>query len=125
MVWSSQAITQSFGSNKLKRSDNWVALSKLSIHYTRKNIKKPCKNNKFKTSAPTWNEEFELPDRSHSVSDIRDYFKCILKEHDKVTDNRSIMINVNNIENRITFKIKTEYYLELLMPKHNEITRKQ
>ena len=59
------------------------------------------------------------------MSDIRDYLKCILKEHDKVTDNRSIMINVNNIEYRITFEIKTEYYLQLLIPKHNEITRKQ
>ena len=52
---------------KLKRSDKYVALSNLSIYYTWKNIKKSNKNNKFKISAPTWNEEFELPDGSYSA----------------------------------------------------------
>ena len=63
-------------SNKinLKRSDKYVALSNLSIYYTWKNIKKSCKNNKFKISGPTWNEEFELSDVSYSVPDIQDYF---------------------------------------------------
>ena len=51
-------------------SDKYVALSNLSIYYTWKNIKKSYKNNKFKISAPTWNEQFELPDGSYSVSDI-------------------------------------------------------
>ena len=37
------------------------------------------KNNKFKISAPTWNEKVELPDKSYSVSDIQDYFKYIIK----------------------------------------------
>ena len=63
----------------LKRSDKYVAISNLSIYDTWKNIKKSYKNNKFKISAPTWNEEFELPDGSYSVSDIQDYFKYILK----------------------------------------------
>ena len=63
----------------LSRSDKYVALSNLSIYYTWKNIKKSYKNNNFKTLDPTWNEEFELPDGSYSVSDIQDYFKCILK----------------------------------------------
>ena len=40
-------------------------------------IKKSYKNNKFKISALTWNEEFELPDGSYSVSDIQDYFEYI------------------------------------------------
>ena len=71
---------------------------------------------KFKTLAPTWNEEFELPDESYSVSDIQDYFKCILKKHEAVTDISSIMIYVNKIENRVMFKIETGYYFELLMP---------
>ena len=35
------------------------------------------KNNTFKIWAPTWNEEFELPDASYSVSDIQDYFEYI------------------------------------------------
>ena len=51
----------------LKRSDKYVALSNLNIYYTRKNIKKSCKNNKFKISALTCNEEFELPDGSYSI----------------------------------------------------------
>ena len=74
-------------------------------------MKKSYKNNKFKISALTWNEEFELSDGSYSVSNIQDYFKYILK-HETVTDNPSIMIYVNKIENRITFKIKLGYYLE-------------
>ena len=99
----------------LKRSDKYVILSNLTIYYTWKNIKKSHKNNKFKISPATWNEEFELPDRSYSVSDIQDYFEYIIK-NEIVTDNPSIMLYVNKIENRITFKIKTGYYLELLMP---------
>ena len=63
----------------LKRSDQYVALSNLSIYYTWKNIKKSYKNNKFKISAPTWNELFELPDGSYSVSDIQTYFKYIVQ----------------------------------------------
>ena len=55
---------------KVKRSDKHVALSNLSIYYAWKNIKKSYKYNKFKTSATIWNEDFELPDGSYSVSDI-------------------------------------------------------
>ena len=51
----------------LKRRDKYVTLLNLSINYTQKNMKMPYKNNKFKTSAPTWNEDFELPDGSYSV----------------------------------------------------------
>ena len=63
----------------LRRSDKYVALSNLSVYCTWKNIKRSYKNTKLKISAPTWNEEFELPDGSYSVSDIQDYFKYILK----------------------------------------------
>ena len=56
---------------KLRKSDEYVALSNLSIYYTWKNIKKSYKNNKFKISTPTWNETFELPDGSYSVSYIQ------------------------------------------------------
>ena len=76
-------------------------------------MKKSYKNNRFKISAPTWNEEFELPDGSYSVSDIQDYFEYILKKHETVTNNLSIKIHINKIESRITFKIKTGYYLEI------------
>ena len=100
----------------LKRGQKSVALSNLSIYYTWKNIKSSYNNNKFKVSTPTWNDEFELPDGSYSVSDIQDYFEYILKKHSKNVDNPSIRIYVNKIENRITFKIKNGYYLELLTP---------
>ena len=73
-------------------------------------------NNKFRISAPTWSDEFELPDGSYSISDIQDYFHYIFKKHSENVDNPSIRIYVNKIENRITFKIKNGYYLELLTP---------
>ena len=63
-----------------------------------------------------WNDEFELPDGSHSVSDIQDYFECILKIHGEDNDEPSVQIHVNKIENRITFKIKDGYTFELLTP---------
>ena len=43
-------------------------------------------NNKFKISASTWNEEFELPDGSYSVSDIQDYFEYIMKKRGEDID---------------------------------------
>ena len=91
-----------------------IALSNISMYYTWNNIKSSYNNNKFKISAPTWNEEFTLPDGSYSVSDIQDYFQYILKKHGENTDKPSIQIYVNQIENRITFKIKNGYSLELL-----------
>ena len=63
-AWGPQNLTDKIN---LKRSDKYVALSNLSIYYTWKNIKKLYKNNKFKISAPTWNDEFELPDGSYSA----------------------------------------------------------
>ena len=99
-----------------------MALSNLSIHYTWKNIKKSYKNSKSKISTPTWNEEIELPDGSYSISDIiQDYFEYILKKHGEKTVNTSIRIYTNKIENRITFKIKAGYYLELLTPETMKI----
>ena len=71
----------------LRRGQKTVALSNLSIYYTWKNIKSSYNNNKFKISAPTWNEEFELPDGSCSVSDIQDYFEYILKKHSESVAN--------------------------------------
>ena len=46
----------------LRRKDKFITLSNLSIYYTCRNVKKSYKNNKFKISTPTWNEEFELRD---------------------------------------------------------------
>ena len=84
-----------------KRSGKYVALSNLSIYYIQKNIKKSYKN-KIKILAPTWNEEFELPNGSYSASDIQDCFEYINKSQ-TVTDNPSIVIYLNKIKNRITF----------------------
>ena len=100
----------------LRRGEKIIALSNLSIYYTWKNIKSSYNNNKFKISAPTWNDKFELPDGSYSVSDIQDYFEYILKKHGENTDKTSVQIYVNKIENRVTFKIKNGYSLELLTP---------
>ena len=87
----------------LRIGKNIFALSNLSIYYTWKNIKNSYNNNKFKISAPTWNDKFELPDGSYSVSDIHDYFEYILKKHGKDIDEPSVQIYVNKIENRVTF----------------------
>ena len=63
----------------LRRKDKFIALSNISIYYTWKNIKKSCKNNRFKISTLTWNEEFELPDGSFSIPDIQNCFEYIFK----------------------------------------------
>ena len=76
----------------LRRSDKYVALSNLSIYYTWKNIKSSYNNNKFKISVPTWNDKFELPDGSYSVSDIQDYFRYILEEHGENVKNPLVKI---------------------------------
>ena len=77
-------------------------------------MKNSYNNNKFKIPASTWNEEFKLPDWPYSVSDIQDYFEYILKNHEENNNKPSIQIYVNKIENRIIFKIKDGYSLEIL-----------
>ena len=103
----------------LRIGEKVIALSNLSIYYTWKNIKSTYNDNKFKISASTWNEEFKLPDGSYPVSDIQDYFECILKMHGENTNNPSIQVYVYKIENRITFKIKNGY---TFIRRNNEIT---
>ena len=100
----------------LKNPKKNMALVNLSIYYTWKNIKSEYNNNKFKISAPTWNETFDLPDGSYSIADIQDYFEFIIKKHETLTENPPIQIYPNKIKNRIVFKIKTGYKLELLTP---------
>ena len=84
-------------------SEKTVALSNLSIYYTWKNIKSSHNNNKFKISAPTWSEKFNLPDGSYSITDIQDYFKYILKKHGENVDNPSIIIYVNKADIILNF----------------------
>ena len=80
-----------------------MALANWSIHYTWKIIKSGYKNNKFQIFAPTWNNEFDLPDGSYSKSDIQDYFDYIIKKHEA-------------IRSKIILKINTGYKLESLSP---------
>ena len=54
----------------LKNTNKKMALANLSIYYTWKNIKSEYNNNKFKISAPTRNETFDLPHGSYSIEDI-------------------------------------------------------
>ena len=100
----------------LRRKYKYIVLLNLSTCYAWKNIKKSYKNNKFKISASTWKEEFELSDGSYSISNVQEYFEYTLKKHGEKTVNPSININITKIENRTTFKIKTGCYLELLTP---------
>ena len=93
-----------------------MLLANLSIYYTWKNIKSVHNNNKFKISASTWNDTFDLTEVPYSISDIQDYFEFILKKLETFTENLPFQIYVNKIKNRIVFKIKTEYTLELLTP---------
>ena len=107
-----------------------MSLVNLSTYYTWKNIKSKYNKNVFKISAPTWNDNFDLPDGSYSISDIQDYFGFIIKKHETLTDNPPIQIYPNEtltedppiqiypnkIKNRIIFKIKTCCKVELLTP---------
>ena len=100
----------------LKNPNKNMALANLSIYYTWKNIKSEYNNNKFKISAPTWNDTFDLPDGSYSTDDIQDYFEFIIKKHETLTEDLPVEIYPNKIKNRIVFKIQTGHKLDLLTP---------
>ena len=65
----------------LKNPNKNMALANLSIYYTWKNINSEYNNNKFKISAPTWIDTFDLPDGSYLMSEIQDYFEFVIKKH--------------------------------------------
>ena len=98
----------------LKNPNKNIALVNLSMYYTWKNVKSGYNNNKFKISAPTWNDTFDVPDGSYSIAALQNYFEYIIKKHETVTDTYPVIIYVNETNNRIAFKIKTGYKLELL-----------
>ena len=85
-----------------------TTLANLNIYYTWKNIIPEYNNNKFKISAPTWNDTFDLPDGSYSIADIQVYFEFIIKKHETLTENSPVQIYPK--------KSKTELFL-----KHNGI----
>ena len=101
----------------LKNPNKNIPLANLSIYYSWKNVKSGYNNNKFKISAPTWNDTFDVPDGSYSVAALQNYFEHIIKKHETITDVSPVLIYVNETNNRIVFKIKSGYKLELLSKK--------
>ena len=97
----------------IRSSNKHVAFQSLPIYYTWKNMRHDYKNNKLKITAPMSNDDFELPDGSYSVSDIHDYIKYIIKKHETLTTNPPIHMYINRINNRLMFKIKDGYKLDL------------
>ena len=98
----------------LQNPNENMALANLSIYYTWKNVKSIYKNNKFKISAPTWNETFDLPHGSYNIPVIQNYVEYVIKKHETIADTAPVIIYANKISNRIVFKVKTGYKLELL-----------
>ena len=105
----------------LKYPNKNMALANLSIYCTWNNITSAYSNNKFKIFAPTSNDKFSLVDGWYSVSNIQDYFEYIIEKHETVADNPPMQISTNKIKNRIVFKIKTDYKLELLFPQTRKL----
>ena len=103
------------GKLNLKNPNKNIALANLSIYYsTWKNVTSDYNNNKFKISAPTWNDTFDVPDGSYSIVALQNYFEYIIKKHETIADVSPVLIYVNEMNNRIFFKIKSGYKLELL-----------
>ena len=96
----------------LRFREKVIALSNLSIYYTWKNIKSSCNNNKFKIPAPTWNDEFKLPDGSFSVSDVQDYFKFILKKHKENIDKPPVKYMLIKLKIVLHLKLKMDMILK-------------
>ena len=98
----------------LKNPNKNMALGSLRDSYTWKNVKSTYNNHRFKISAPTWNETFDFPDGSYNIPKIQDYIEYIIKKHETIGEKAPMLIYANIINNRIVFKIKTGYKLELL-----------
>ena len=98
----------------LKNPNKNMALGNLSIYYSWKNVKSTYNNNEFKISAPTWNDTFDSHDGSYNIPEIQDYIGYIIKKHETIAETAPILIYANKTSNRIVFKIKTGYKLELL-----------
>ena len=69
--------------------------------------------NKLKIIGQTWNDEFELPNGSYSVSNIQNFIEYIIKKHETLTSIHPIHVQINKINNRLVLKIKSGYKLEL------------
>ena len=83
--------------------------------------KKQYKKNRLQITRPTWNSEFELPDVFCSVSDIQGYIEHVFKRHKTLTTIPPIHVYINRMNNRLVFKIKDEYKLQLQLPKPKKL----
>ena len=92
----------------LRNPNKHMELANLSIYYTWKNVQSTYNNNKFKISAPTWNETFELPDGSYNMSEMQEYIEYIIKKHKTIGENAPILIDANTINKRIVFKKRAD-----------------
>ena len=106
-----------------KNPNKNMALASLSIYYTWKSVKSIYNNNKFKISAPTWNDTFDLRDGSYNIPVIQNYIEYIIKKHETIAETAPILTYANKIGNRIVFKIKTGYKLELLSKETMKLLR--
>ena len=64
----------------LKNPNKNIALANLSVYYTWKNVNSDYNNNKFKISAPTLSDTFDVPDGSYSIAALQNYFEYIIKK---------------------------------------------
>ena len=116
-------IYQFTDKRNLKTPNNKIiGLVNLSIYYIWKNIKSEYNNNKFKISAPTSNDEFDLPDDSYSIFDIQDYFEFIIKKHETLAENSPIQIYLNKIKNNY-FQSKNRLQTRIVISRNNETIR--
>ena len=81
-----------------------MALANLSICCTWRNIKSVCNSDKFKISAPTWNDEFDLPDGSYPIADIQDYFEFVTKKHQALAENLPVQFTLIKLKIRLFSK---------------------
>ena len=84
----------------LKSPNKHAALQKLSVSYTWENMRQQYKNNNLNLIAPTWNDEFELPDGLYSLSEIQDYIEYTIKIQITLLTNHITLIYINRINNR-------------------------
>ena len=93
-----------------------MAVVNLKIYYTQKNIKCAYKNNRFKISAPAWNDKFDSTDGSYSIAQIQNCFGYIIEKHEPIAYNPLEQIFISRIKNSIVFKIQIQSYKLELFP---------
>ena len=64
-----------------------------------------------------------MPDGSYNISEIQDYIEYIIKKHETIGETVLKLIYANTINNRIVFKIKSGYKLELFSKETMKLLR--